>query len=108
MRIVDARSGEVLDARKGRDQGELAEPAATDQLITMLADAYADQTVVNLMNAIYPIKVAAVVSVWPTSIVAVTAGCRLARCSPRGAAGSGDHRPRYRGSSAWQRPSWAG
>ncbi len=62
MRIVDARSGEVLDARKVAIREELAEPAATDQLITMLADAYADQTVVNLMNAIYPIKVAAVVS----------------------------------------------
>ena len=62
MRIVDARSGEVLDSRKVSIREELAEPTATDQLINRLADAYADQAVVNLMNAIFPIKVAAVVS----------------------------------------------
>lgn len=62
MRIVDARSGEVLDSRKVSVREELAEPAGREQLISNLADAYADQTTVNLMNAIYPIKVAAVVS----------------------------------------------
>lgn len=62
MRIVDARSGEVLDSRKVSILEELAEPAAQEQLISNLADAYADQTTVNLMNAIFPIKVAAVVS----------------------------------------------
>jgi curli biogenesis system outer membrane secretion channel CsgG len=62
MRIVDARSGEVLDSRKVSILEELAEPAAAGQLISNLADAYADQTTVNLMNAIFPIKVAAVVS----------------------------------------------
>lgn len=62
MRIVDARSGEVLDARKVSIREELAEPASREQLISSLSDAYADQTVVNLMNTIFPIKVAAVVS----------------------------------------------
>lgn len=62
MRIVDARSGEVLDSRKVTVFEELADPAATEQLVSRLADAYADQTVVNLMNAVFPIKVAAVVS----------------------------------------------
>lgn len=62
MRIVDAHSGEVLDSRKVSIVDELAEPAGRSQLISNLADAYADQTTVNLMNAIFPIKVAAVVS----------------------------------------------
>ena len=62
MRIVDARSGEVLDSRKVAIREELADPAGEAQLISQLADAYADQTTVNLMNAIFPIKVAAVVS----------------------------------------------
>lgn len=62
MRIVDARSGEVLDSRKVSILEELAEPAGEQQLISNLADAYAEQTTVNLMNAIFPIKVAAVVS----------------------------------------------
>lgn len=62
MRIVDARSGEVLDSRKVSIFEELAEPAAPTQLISNLSDAFADQTVVNLMNTIFPIKVAAVVS----------------------------------------------
>ncbi|MCP5313505.1 MAG: hypothetical protein H6955_08100 [Chromatiaceae bacterium] len=62
MRIVDARSGEVLDSRKVSIKEELAEPASANQVVSALADAYADQTVVNLMNAVFPIKVAAVVS----------------------------------------------
>ncbi len=62
MRIVDARSGEVLDSRKVSIHEELAEPAAKELLISKLSDAYAEQTVLNLMNAIFPIKVAAVVS----------------------------------------------
>ena len=62
MRVVDARSGEVLDSRKVSVLEELAEPAGEQQLISNLADAYADQTTVNLMNAIFPIKVAAVVN----------------------------------------------
>jgi curli biogenesis system outer membrane secretion channel CsgG len=62
MRIVDARSGEVLDSRKVSILEELAAPEAADQLISRLADIYAEQTVINLMNTIYPIKVAAVVS----------------------------------------------
>ncbi|MCB1761090.1 MAG: hypothetical protein KDI68_15070 [Gammaproteobacteria bacterium] len=62
MRIVDARSGEVLDSRKVSILEELAAPEAADQLITRLADIYAEQSVLNLMNTIYPIKVAAVVS----------------------------------------------
>ncbi len=62
MRIDDARSGEILDSRKVTINEELSEPASPEQLISNLADAYADQTVVNLMNAIFPIKVAAVVS----------------------------------------------
>ena len=62
MRVVDARSGDVLDSRKVSILEEMSDPAGETQLISNLADAYADQTTVNLMNAIFPIKVAAVVS----------------------------------------------
>jgi len=58
MRVVDARSGDVLESRKiSVDQP--VDPAATEtRKITLLADAYAEQVVLMLMNSIYPIKVA--------------------------------------------------
>ncbi len=62
MRVVDARTGDVLASRKISVAESLSEPAGEAQLVTALADAYADQVTVELMNAIYPIKVAAVVS----------------------------------------------
>jgi curli biogenesis system outer membrane secretion channel CsgG len=62
MRIVDARSGDIMESRKVSVKQGLREPASQAQLITALADAYADQVTVNLMNTIYPIKVVAVSS----------------------------------------------
>ena len=60
MRIVDARSGDIMESRKIRV--EKTPPPSTDRnrAITLLADAYAEQVVLLLMNAIYPIKVAAI------------------------------------------------
>ncbi len=58
MRIVDARSGDVIESRRISVQ-ETLDPAMPEQrAIDQLANAYADQVVLMLMNAIYPIKVA--------------------------------------------------
>jgi len=62
MRIVDARTGDILDSRKVSVSQTIEKTSSQARMITELADAYADQVTVNLMNAIYPIKVAAVVS----------------------------------------------
>lgn len=62
MRVVDARTGDILESRKVSVAEALPENGTESQLISALADAYADQVTVNLMNAVYPIKVAAVVS----------------------------------------------
>ncbi len=60
MRIVDVRSGDVLESRKVSVK-EILEPGAKgSRNLALLADAYAEQVVLNLMNAVYPIKVAAV------------------------------------------------
>ncbi|MFC1776438.1 CsgG/HfaB family protein [Pseudomonadota bacterium] len=60
MRIVDARSGDILESRK--ISIEESPPGSMDKrrVLTTLADAYAEQVVLMLMNAIYPIKVAAI------------------------------------------------
>lgn len=60
MRIVDMRTGDVLESRKVSVETELDPEASGDRIVDLLADAYAEQAVVLLMNAIYPIKVAAV------------------------------------------------
>ncbi|MCP4288353.1 MAG: hypothetical protein GY792_28665 [Gammaproteobacteria bacterium] len=58
MRVVDARSGDILESRKVSATQSL-EPGASPKLLdTLLADAYAEQVVLLMMNAIYPIKVA--------------------------------------------------
>ena len=58
MRIVDARSGDVLASRKISVSQPLAAQAGLNRAVTELADAYAEQVVLMLMNAVYPIKVA--------------------------------------------------
>jgi len=62
MRIVNARTGDIMESRKVTVVESVKQAVAQDQLFVQLADAYADQVTVNLMSAIYPIKVAAVVS----------------------------------------------
>ncbi len=58
MRLVDARSGDIMESRKISVQTQLDIQAGEDRLIAALADSYADQVVANLLNAVYPIKVA--------------------------------------------------
>lgn len=58
MRIVDARSGDILESRKIIVEEKLAETMDGKRIAVALADAYAEQVVLMLMNAIYPIKVA--------------------------------------------------
>jgi len=60
MRVVDARSGDIVESRKISVQEPVEVGAKGSRVVTALADAYAEQVVLILMNAIYPIKVAAV------------------------------------------------
>ena len=62
MRVVDARSGDIIESQKVSVTQTIRKAGSEERIITELADAYADQVTVNLMNALYPIKVAAVVS----------------------------------------------
>ncbi len=59
MRIVDARSGDILASSKISVKEKLNSNSKSKRLASLLADAYAEQVVLNLMSAIYPIKVAA-------------------------------------------------
>ncbi len=60
MRVVNARTGDILESRKVSVEQDLDPEASGDRIVDILADAYAEQVVVMLMSAIYPIKVAAV------------------------------------------------
>lgn len=60
MRIVDARSGDILESRKISVEERIEPAAEGSRSVTALADAYAEQVVLILMNAVYPIKAAAV------------------------------------------------
>ena len=60
MRIVDARTGDVLASRKISVSLPLDREMDPGRAITRLADAYAGQVVAMLMNRVYPIKVAGV------------------------------------------------
>jgi len=60
MRIVDARSGDILESRKIAVEERLDPSSKGTRIVTALADAYAEQVVLMLTNAVYPIKVAAV------------------------------------------------
>jgi len=62
MRIVDARSGIVIESKKIAVEQLIDLSAETTELIDRLADAYAEQVVLMLMNSLYPIKVAHVSS----------------------------------------------
>jgi len=58
MRIVDARSGAIIGSKKIAIEQLIDLSAETTELIDRLADAYAEQVVLMLMNSLYPIKVA--------------------------------------------------
>jgi len=62
MRIVNARTGDIIESRKVSINKTVEKAKTEGRIITELADAFAEQVTVNLMNAIYPIKVAAIVS----------------------------------------------
>ncbi|MFT5702139.1 MAG: curli biogenesis system outer membrane secretion channel CsgG [Desulforhopalus sp.] len=61
MRIVDAKSGDIMESRKVSVQTQLDIQAGEDRVTATLADSFAAKVVANLLNAVYPIKVAAVV-----------------------------------------------
>jgi curli biogenesis system outer membrane secretion channel CsgG len=60
MRLVDARSGDIMESRKISVGDQLDIQAGEDRLIAALADSFAAKVVANLLNAVYPMKVAAV------------------------------------------------
>lgn len=60
MRIVDARSGQVMESRKISLRQSPEKEMPVNRLIVALADAYAEQAVLLLMNKLYPLRVAAV------------------------------------------------
>jgi len=60
MRLVDARSGDIMESRKITVRKQLEMQAGEDRLTTALADIFAEQAVAHLLNAVYPIKIAAV------------------------------------------------
>ncbi len=60
MRIVDVRSGEIMASRKVSLQEKVEPSGSAERTIALLADSYAEQVVLNLMRAIYPIKIAAI------------------------------------------------
>ncbi|GMR06136.1 MAG: hypothetical protein BMS9Abin25_0719 [Gammaproteobacteria bacterium] len=60
MRIVDARSGDIMASRKISVVEKIDDTTKGSRQVTALADAYAEQVVMLLMNSVYPIKVAAV------------------------------------------------
>ena len=60
MRIVNARTGDIMESRKISVEETLDPGAKGSRIVTALADAYAEKVVLMLMNAIYPIKVAVV------------------------------------------------
>ncbi len=59
MRIVDVQSGDIIESQKISVQHQLDTNAGEDRLIAALADQYAAQVVANLLNAVYPVKIAA-------------------------------------------------
>lgn len=60
MRLVDARSGHIMESRKITVRKQLDIQAGEDRLIAALADSFAEQTVAHLLNATYPVRIAAV------------------------------------------------
>ncbi len=62
MRIVDARSGDIIESRKISVEILLPVVATERELVDKLAQAYSEQVVLMLMNALYPIKAAHVSS----------------------------------------------
>ena len=60
IRLVDARSGDIIESQKITVKKQLEMQAGQDRLITSLADDFAAQIAANLLNAVYPIKIAAV------------------------------------------------
>ncbi len=59
IRLVDARSGDIIESQKITVKKQLERQAGQNRLITSLADDFAAQIAANLLNAVYPIKIAA-------------------------------------------------
>jgi curli biogenesis system outer membrane secretion channel CsgG len=60
MRIVDMRTSDVIESRKISLEEQLDASMSGERTVDVLADAYAHQVVVMLMDALYPIRIAAI------------------------------------------------
>ncbi len=60
IRFVNARTGDIMESRKISVRKQLDIQAGEVRLLASLADGFADQVAANLLNSIYPVKVAAV------------------------------------------------
>lgn len=60
MRIVDMRTSDVIASRKISVEERLDSGLTGEQTVDVLADAFAHQVVVMLMDALYPIRIAAI------------------------------------------------
>lgn len=60
MRIVNALSGEVMESRKVSVKQNIEVSISEARMVTLLANAYAEQVTMQLMQAVYPIKIASV------------------------------------------------
>jgi curli biogenesis system outer membrane secretion channel CsgG len=58
MRIVDTRSGDILESRKITVSRKVNLRTKGSRTVVAMADAFAEQVALMLMNSIYPIKVA--------------------------------------------------
>ena len=62
IRITDVATGVVLESRKVSVSHTLENQQENSQLLTQLADSFANSSVQTVLNAIYPLKVMAVAS----------------------------------------------
>jgi curli biogenesis system outer membrane secretion channel CsgG len=59
MRVVDVKGGQIVESRQVKIQRRIDEPGSVQRVFANLADAFAEEVVASLMNALFPIKVAA-------------------------------------------------
>jgi curli biogenesis system outer membrane secretion channel CsgG len=60
IRLVDARSGDIMESRKITVEKQLEIQGGKERMSASLADDFAAEVVAVLLNSVYPIKIAAV------------------------------------------------
>lgn len=60
MRVVDVKAGRIVESRQIKIKRRVEQAGGDQRVFVDLGDAYAEEVAATLMNALYPIKVAAV------------------------------------------------